>query len=620
MACRYPGNPNSPESFWQLLVDGTDAIAAIPFNRWDREKYYDSNPATPGKMQAKEGGFVADVDKFDPYFFSISPREAESMDPQQRFLLEVSVEALQRSGINLKLLQGSETGVFIGATALDYADSILREEGMNAVGAHFATGNALAAMAGRIAYSMGLQGPVMAIDTACSSSLVAIHHACQSLKLGECTLAVAGGVNLMLTPNNHIILSKAHMLSPDGRCKTFDASANGYVRSEGCGIIILKSLEAALKDQNPILAIVRGSATNHAGKASGFTVPNGVAQERLLQKALLASGVEANAVGYVEMHGTGTSLGDPIEVSALGKVYGKNRSANQPLFVGSVKSNIGHLEPAAGVAGVMKAILCLQNGKIPKNLHLNHLNPQINLDIIPAKVALELTEWPSESKTRYAGISSFGFTGTNAHLILEEAPSIAENASSPDKKSHALLISAKSSDALQAYLQKFAQFLRSTPNSLAQMAYSSHTQAFFEYRAAIVAKTPSECADKIKNNQILYGLVLENAEKPAIAFLFTGQGSQYAGLGSFLYDSQPLFKSILDACAKLVENKFSLLDVLLKKECPKELSHPMHAQVALFTLEYALAKLLESWGVFPDYVLGQQVGAVSAAALPAICL
>ena len=425
MACRFPGGANSPEAFWQLLHEGRDAVTEIPKERWNIEEYYDSNPDTAGKMSTRWGGFMDDVDQFDPQLFGITPREALTMDPQQRIILEVSWEALEHSGLAPDRLAGSNTGVFFGICNGDYYQ-MLMAEGTENVDMYLATGNAHSVISGRVSYVMGLQGPSISVDTACSSSLVATHYAVNSLRSGECSLALAGGVNALLSPDVTITLSKAKMMAADGRCKAFDASADGFVRSEGCGVLVLKRLADAQANGDHILAIIRGSAINQDGRSNGLTAPNGPSQVSVIRSALKDAGVNPAEVGYIEAHGTGTILGDPIEVQALGEAYGEGHSKENPLCIGSVKTNLGHLEAAAGVAGLMKLVLTLQNAEIPPHLHLKKLSPHIAWEEIPISVPAGGKAWDSKESHLIGGISSFGFSGTNVHMILESAPTAAE--------------------------------------------------------------------------------------------------------------------------------------------------------------------------------------------------
>ncbi|ATB41074.1 type I polyketide synthase [Cystobacter fuscus] len=458
MACRMPGGADTPEAFWRLLKEGTDAIAEIPADRWDVESWYDPDPEVPGKMYVRAGGFLREVDRFDPRFFGISPREAESMDPQQRLMLEVAWEALERAGQDVSALKGSRTGVFVGVTAADYARVILQGPAEQ-VDAWFASGTSLNAVAGRVSYLLGLQGPSLVVDTACSSSLTALHLACQSLRSGESTRALAAGVNVILSPESMLAVSKARMLAPDGRCKTFDASANGFARAEGCGVLVLERLSDAKARGSNILAVIRGSAVNQDGPSSGLTVPNGQAQRAVIQQALRGAGVAPAEVSYLEAHGTGTSLGDPIEAEAMWSVLKEGRQGNESLWMGSVKTNVGHLESASGVAGVMKVVLALRHGQLPAHLHLKTPNPHIDWKGMGVKVPVALTDWAPTQGRRIAGVSSFGFSGTNAHVVLEEAPAPERTRPETEPRRHVLLLSARSPEALRALAGRYARAL-----------------------------------------------------------------------------------------------------------------------------------------------------------------
>ncbi|MBE7247997.1 MAG: polyketide synthase, partial [Actinomycetospora chiangmaiensis] len=418
MGCRFPGGAD-PEAFWQTLATGRDAVGPVPADRWDIARYFDPDPAAPGRMSAREGGFLPEVSGFDAAFFGIAPREAESMDPQQRLLLEVAWEALEHAAIAPDSLRGSSSGVFVGLCNTDYFQRLLARDASR-IDAYLASGSAPSVAAGRISYCLGLQGPAITVDTACSSSLAALHLACRSLRGGETRLALAGGVNVMCMPETSIALSKSGMLAPDGRCKTFDASADGFSRGEGCGLVVLKRLRDAEADGDRVLAVIRGSAVNQDGASSGLTAPNGPAQEAVIRAALRDAGVGPEAIGYVEAHGTGTQLGDPIELRALGAVFGGARE--RPLLLGSVKTNIGHLEAAAGIAGVIKLVLALRHGALPATLHFRQPNPHIPWAQMPVEVVGEARAWPAGDRPRMAGVSSFGFSGTNVHLVLSEAP------------------------------------------------------------------------------------------------------------------------------------------------------------------------------------------------------
>ena len=422
LACRFPGNVHNTDDFWQLLKSSKDVVADMHNARWVMNDYYDPNPGAIGKMYTRKAGLLDEIERFDHDFFGISPREASSMDPQQRILLEVCWETLENAGYSHAELLGSRGGVFVGPGNNDYMQLQLAKNDWQAIDVHMGTGNAISAMPGRISYFFGWQGPSMAIDTACSSSLVAVHQACQSLRTGESDHALAAGINLILQPATNIMLSRAGMLSPEGVCKTFDRDANGYVRSEGCGVVMLKRLEDALRDNDQIHGVIRGSAVNQDGRSQGLTAPNGPAQEAVMQQALFNSGYRAADIDYVETHGTGTKLGDPIEVQALYHTYVKDKDRTHPLYLGALKTNIGHTESAAGIAGLIKAVLALKQGMIPANLHLNQLNPLLAVEPCDFVFPTEVMPWPTHQRVRVAAVSSFGFTGTNAHVIVEAPP------------------------------------------------------------------------------------------------------------------------------------------------------------------------------------------------------
>jgi acyl transferase domain-containing protein/acyl carrier protein len=626
MSCRFPGGADNPEAYWELLSNGVDAITEIPSDRWNLADYYDPNPDTPGKMYTKYGGFLSGVDKFDPQFFSISPREAQSLDPQQRLLLEVSWEALENSGQIPDRLEGSLTGVFVGITTNDY---IRLMDDANQIDSYFSTGNALNASAGRLSYTLGLMGPSLAIDTACSSSLVAIHEACQSLRNKECNQALAGGVNLILAPENSVALSKAKMLSPTGRCRTFDNSADGIVRGEGCGVVVLKRLSDALTDGDSILALIRGSAVNQDGASSGLTVPNKVAQEALIDRALTIAKLKPSQVSYIEAHGTGTSLGDPIELRALSVALNKGRSSEEPLVVGSVKTNIGHLEAAAGVAGLIKTILAMQHQTIPPHLHFQ--NPSSYFDWNgPLKIPTESTPWLTQNEPRIAGVSSFGASGTNAHVILEEAPTQEPNqktALPQTRPLHLFTISAKTPSALEDLVNRYQNYLNHNLNlDIQDICFSANTgRQNFDHRLSIITASKVELKQKLTEfttNSDSTGIFTQKvtAHQPQkIAFLYTGQGSQYPGMGQELYQTQPTFKAAVDKCAAILSSELEppLLSVLYGQE-QELLNQTAYTQPALFTIEYGLTQLWNSWGIQPDVVMGHSVGEYVAAVVAGI--
>ncbi|HEV2148294.1 MAG TPA: polyketide synthase, partial [Longimicrobiaceae bacterium] len=452
MGCRFPGGADSPAAFWRLLRDGVDAVTEVPPDRWDADAHYDPDPDAPGKSVSRWGSFLDGIDRFDAQFFSIAPREAEAMDPQQRLLLEVSWEALEDAGMDPTAQAGTRCGVYVGIAAGDYQTRQVAAGNAAGFDFHTITGNFPSFLSGRVSHLLGLQGPSLAVSTACSSSLVAVHLACRALRAGECDAALAGGANVLLAPEVTSTISRSRALAPDGRCKTFDAAADGYVRGEGCGVVVLKRLADARRDGDRVLAVIRGSAVNHDGDASGgITVPSGEAQRRLVEEAVAGAGIDPLRVGYVEAHGTGTPLGDPIELRALAGALCRGRPADRPLWVGSVKTNLGHTEAAAGIAGLIKAVLALRHAEIPPHLHFREGNPMIDWSA-PVRVPSAAEPWPAGGEPRVAGVSSFGISGTNAHVIVEEAPAdgdVDEAPAEDGERTLLLPVSARSEGALR---------------------------------------------------------------------------------------------------------------------------------------------------------------------------
>jgi acyl transferase domain-containing protein/acyl-CoA synthetase (AMP-forming)/AMP-acid ligase II len=623
--CRFPQAAN-PQAFWSLLRSGRNAITKVPPTRWSSDQDW--------------GGFLEDIDQFDPQFFSISPREASSIDPQQRLLLEVSWEALEDAALVVAELAGTRSGVFIGISGAEYArfsEKLLNRD------AYYATGNALSVAANRLSYFLDWHGPSWAVDTACSSSLVAVHQACQSLLMGECHLALAGGVNLMLSPQLTSTFSEAQMMASDGRCKTFDAAADGYVRSEGCGVVVLKRLADAIADGDCIQAIIRGSAINQDGLTNGLTAPNGKSQQDVVRLALAKAGVTPNLISYVETHGTGTTLGDPIEVNSLKAVLMENRRSDQPCWIGSVKTNIGHLESAAGIAGLIKTILSLEHGEIPPHLHLSRLNPYIELEQTPIVIPTQLQSWRLAEVPRLAGVSAFGFGGTNVHVILEEATPFKiqdaqeeqnatnlENRNLFERPLHLLTLSAKTAKSLKDMVYRYQRYLKTHEDlAIADICFSANTgRSQFNNRLSIYVSDRAELADKLlkisaeeEPSGVFSGESLNNSKLPKVAYLFTGQGSQYVNMGRQLYDTQPTFRQALDECATLMQPYLdrSLLSVLYSSDQGSTLIHQtLYAQPALFALEYALYRLWESWGIIPNTLLGHSLGEYVAAVIAGV--
>ncbi len=629
-AARFPGARDADE-FWDVLREGRDAISEVPKDRWDVDEFFDPEPGASGKVVTRRAGFVDDVTGFDAPFFGMSTREARWMDPQHRLLLETAWRAVEHSGTAPTALADTNTGVFVGLATHDYLGMASDELTYPEIEAYLAIGTSSAAAAGRISYRLGLQGPAVAVDTACSSSLVAIHQACQALQLGECDLALAGGSNVLLSPATMITFSSAQMLAPDGRCKTFDAAADGYVRGEGCGVIVIKRLEDALRDGDRIRAVIRGSAINQDGASGGLTVPNGVAQQRVITDALKRAGVAPSDVGYLEAHGTGTSLGDPIEAQAAGAVYGVGREANRPLLIGSAKTNIGHLEAAAGIAGVIKVILSLENELLPQHLHFQNPSPHIPWDRLAVQVVSEATAWERNGQPRIAGVSSFGFAGTNAHVILEEAPvRAASPVEQPRNGRFSILpLSARTPAALVQLADQYRSWLNAHPEAtLADVCFTAGVgRAHLEHRAALVVdsrESAIELLGALADDRPAPGLVRgESHDVPKTAWLFTGQGSQYPGMARELFDTEPVFAETLSRCAAAVADVLEkpLLDVIFDLDSPdaeETLRQTSYAQPALFAVEMGLARLWQSWGFDPDVVLGHSVGQYSAACVAGV--
>ena len=621
IGCRFPGGVHDPAGLWALLMSGVDAITEVPADRWDAGDLYDPDPLAAGKASSRWGGFLDDVDGFDAAFFGISPREAARMDPQQRLLLEVACDALEDAGLGTAALAGRAAGVFVGvhSHSSDYWNLQARDRA--GLDAYAGTGTSHSVLAGRLSYLLDLRGPSMAIDTACSSSLVAVHLACQALRAGECGLALAAGVNVILSPEFTVAASRMQMLAADGRCKAFDARADGFVRGEGCGVVVLKRLSDALAAGDPVRAVIRGSGVNQDGRTNGLTAPNGHAQAALIRGVLAGAGVAGAEIGYVEAHGTGTPLGDPIEIEALAAALGP-RDAGSPCHVGSVKANVGHLEGAAGIAGLIKATLVIQHGAIPPQVHFQRLNPHISLEGTPLAIAGEGRAWPAGAGPRRAGVSSFGWSGTNAHVVLEEAPPRPAAALDDDSAPCLLAISARGTAALDAALRGYRAFVPGASASLGDIAYTAAVRrTHHAHRAAVVAGSKAEAVERLQaliDGEARRGTATGAREEsgPArVVFVFPGQGSQWIGMGRGLLASSAVFRAALERCGEALREhvSWSLLDELTAEERASRLGEIDVVQPVLWAIQVALAAQWRAWGVEPAAVVGHSMGEIAAA-------
>ncbi len=625
MGCRFPGAEKGLDAFRQLLTQGQDAIGKIPAQRWAVEQYFHPDPDQPGKMYVQEGGFIKRVDEFDAEFFDISPREAMAMDPQQRLWLEVCWEALEQGNIVPAELFASRTGVFAGASSFDFAALLAKNLPLDQIDAYLGTGASLNILAGRLSYLLGLTGPSMAVDTACSSSLVAVHNACQSLRNNECEMAIAGGVNVILAPETYVAFSRAQMLSPEARCKTFAEQADGFIRSEGCGAVVLKRLSDAQRHGDTIWAVIKGSAVNQDGASGGLTVPSGPSQQAVIQSALTAAQVKPEQVGLIEAHGTGTPLGDPIEMRSLAACYGHNQ---QPVFVGSVKTNLGHLEAAAGIAGLIKTVFSLKYAEIYPHLHFSQPSSHIDWQSWPVKIPKQYQTWPESIEPRTAALSSFGLSGTNSHIILQQAPdTIDKQEQVLDRSVVPLLqLSAKNQAALQAMAGDYAKRLKDCDQAeFDNICFSSiHFRSRFKHRLVLAGADINEVRTQLEqfaySHSLTAGAYCDTAKTGRrIAFMFTGQGSQWPGMAAQMYGHYPVFTEQLDLCDQLLQKytDFNLKKLLLD-ETADEIKLTVNAQPALFAFEYAWAKQWLAWGVKPVCMLGHSLGEYVAACLAGV--
>ncbi|MCH7535350.1 MAG: type I polyketide synthase, partial [Bacteroidetes bacterium] len=624
VGCRYPGDVNSPEELWRLICDKKDALIEIPKDRWDSASMYAPEFRRAGKISVKRGGFIKDIDKFDAGFFGISPLEAQRMDPQQRMLLEVSYEAVEDAGLRLNDLDGSKTAVFIGISAHDYGDIQNTPSERINIGAHTNVGSALCITANRISYSYNLKGPSIALDTACSSSLNAIHMACRSIWEGDAKMAFAGGVNSILKPEPQMGFSKGGFLSPDGICYSFDDRGNGYIRSEGAGLILIKPLSQAKKDGDNIYALIRGTAVNQDGATKGISVPNPDAQKKLLVSAYEDAGVNPHDVQFVEAHGTGTFVGDPIEANSIGHVIGTNRK--DTCYMGSIKSNIGHLEPASGIASITKMALALKHGVIPPNIYFKNGNPNIAFDEMKLKVPTEEMKWPGlNGQARFGGVNSFGFGGSNAHIVLESAPiGIAKLVlnGNAKKEKKVFTISARSSEALGELAESYIKYLKDVKikdsfNDIC--ATASLRRSHHDIRLTVVSASKSELAQSLTDwlkGETLFEVSegRANEKKDKIAFVFSGQGPQWYAMGRELLKSDDVFKATIQKIDKLLKKyaDWSLIKELSKNEKQSRISETNIAQPALFAIQVALYEKWKAIGVEPDAVVGHSIGEVAA--------
>lgn len=609
MACRAPGDIRTPDGLWRLLLEGKSAVREIPADRFSADQWYDADPSAPGKIAAVRGCFLDQIDQFDPEYFGIPSREVEHMDPQQRLALEVAIEAIDDAGVPHATLRGSRSGVFVACYHSDYARLVYQN--VNRLDTRSLTGTLHSVTANRISHFLDLRGPSLALDTACSSSLVAIHLACQSLRMGETDFALAGGVSVMITPELFVALSKVGFMAPDGECKTFDATADGFGRGEGCGVVALKRLSDAVADGDRVLGLIRGSAVNQDGRSTVLTAPNGQAQEAMLREALENAALSPDQISFVETHGTGTTLGDPIEVEALVNVLGGQAGAASPCYLGSIKANIGHLEAGAGVMGLIKAVQVLRHGEVPPQPNFRELSPHIALKDSRLKVAAGHSPLPPADGPRFASVSSFGVGGTNAHVIVQEAPVLPPPEPAADGASWILPLSAKTPEGLRELTSQWIERLATNDHLIADLCSTAALRRnHYPVRVAVAGRTKAELAKRLATFD---GAAAATAPLK-VGFVFSGQGSQWWAMGRGLLDSEPVFRATLEACDAAIAKTagWSVLEELQRPEAESRVAETRIAQPALFALQTALASLWANWGVKPAVVVGHSVGEIAA--------
>lgn len=627
MACRFPGGADTPDAYWRLLREGVDATTDIPSDRWDTEALYDPDPEAPGRIYVRRGAFLDQpLEDFDAAFFGISPREAAALDPLQRLLLELGWEALERAGIAPHTLEGSHSGVFLGLSGSDFETLQKQRERLEDIDAYRGTGSALSVAAGRLAHTLGLRGPALSVDTACSSSLAAVVTALDALRAGRCDVALAGGAHLMLVPDSTVLLCRMRALSADGRCRTFDESADGYARGEGGGLFVLKRLSDARADGDIVHAVIRGGALNHDGRSSGLTVPNPAAQRAVIESALENAGLDRGEVDFVEAHGTATPLGDPIELRVVNETLARDRDADDPLLIGSVKTNFGHLEAAAGVAGLMKVVLALSHRVLPRHLHVRQPTSHVDWDRIPLRIATEEVDWTGSDGPLRGGVSAFGFSGTNAHVLVESPPAPDDTAPPAEREAELLPLSARTDAALGALAADVAVRLRAGGDEL--LPHLARTLAEgrspMPRRRALVATNAAEMLDALSDVATAPrgSTGARDAAELPVAFLFTGQGAQYPRMAAELYRGSARFRRSIDRCTSILDGAGaldrSLRTLLLEEHDADVLRRTEYAQPALFAMEYALADLWRSWGIEPAWMAGHSLGEYVAATLSGV--